>query len=139
MKINKKAKTDIIAIILIIALGIFIYLMIQQPQSTPPTTPPQTDEMTRTGPSTVEPGSTFIITYTVKRTGKWGASIVDSVSGGCQFPAGTQLKTVMLSDEGTTKTIQVTAPQSGTCTFTGNYKFGNEPIKNFQSLIVNIK
>jgi len=88
--------------------------------------------MTRTVPSSVQPNSQFTITYSVSGvSGKWGVSIVDSVSGGCTFPAGTTLKSVLLSDEGTTKTIQVTAPSSGSCIFTGDYKFGTDAIIKF--------
>lgn len=88
--------------------------------------------MTRSVPSTVQLGQQFNVVYTTSASGKWGASIVDSVSGGCKFPDGSsQLKTVMLSAEGNSKTIKVTAPSSGSCTFSGDYKFGTEATKDF--------
>ena len=66
--------------------------------------------LTRSAPSSVQPSSSFNVVYTASGVGgKWGASVVDSVSGGGKFPVGTTLKSVMLSDEGSTKTIKVTA------------------------------
>ncbi len=88
--------------------------------------------MTRSVPSTVQPGQQFNVIYTTTASDKWGASIVDTVSGGCKFPDGSnQLKTVMLSTEGGSKTIKVIAPSSGSCTFSGDYKFGTEVTKDF--------
>ena len=88
------------------------------------------ETMTRTGPSSVNAGNPFSLTYTaVGTSGTWGASIEDSVTGGCTFPSGAATyKTVMLSEDGTTKTITITAPASGSCTFTGDYQFGTFPI-----------
>ena len=95
--------------------------------------------MSRNIPSTVQPGQQFNVVYTASASGKWGASIVDSVSGGCKFPDGSsQLKTVMLSVDGSSKTIKVTAPSSGSCTFSGNYKFGTEATKNFASSTITV-
>jgi len=93
--------------------------------------------MTRTAPTTVTPNSQFDVTYSVSNTGDWGASIVDLVSGGCKFPDGSsEYKSVMLSVDGSTKTIKVTAPSSGSCTFTGDYKFGTDSIINFPTKTV---
>ena len=123
----------LIGIVLVLALG----AMIQKNYS--PFSIFGTETMTRTGPTSVNPGATFNIVYTaIGTSGNFGATIEDLVSGGCQLPAGTQLKTVMLSDEGTIKTIQVTAPASGSCTFTGDYQYGNTSIKTFNDLIVTI-
>ncbi len=95
--------------------------------------------MTRSVSSTASPGQKLSVTYTASASGTWGASIVDSVSGGCKFPDGSsQLKTVMLSADGNSKTIKVTAPSSGSCTFSGDYKFGTEAIKNFLGKTVTI-
>lgn len=97
--------------------------------------------MARSVPSQAEPSETFEIVYSVSgASGKWGASIVDSVTGGCKFPDGSAtLKTVMLSTEGSVKRITVTAPvSSGTCTFSGDYKFGTEATKDFSDSTVNI-
>ncbi len=95
--------------------------------------------MTRSTPSTVSSGQQFSVTYRASASGTWGASVVDSVSGGCKFPDGSsQLKTVMLSADGNSKTIKVTAPSSGSCTFHGDYKFGTESIKNFPDKTVTV-
>lgn len=90
--------------------------------------------VTRSVPSSIQPGSTFSVTYTVSDAPtSWGVSLVDMVSGGCMFPAGNELRTVMLYTDGNTKTISMTAPSSGSCTFTGDYKFGTDNIINFPS------
>ena len=94
--------------------------------------------MTRTGPTTAT--GTFTLTYMVTGTGTWGASIIDTATGGCIFPDGTnQLKTVMLSPDGNSKQITVTAPSSGSCTFTGDYKFETNAIVNFPGKTVTIQ
>lgn len=89
--------------------------------------------MVRSIPSTASPSSSFQVTYTASDiSGNWGASIVDNVLGGCTFPDGSnQLRTVMLSTEGNTKTITVNSPPSGSCTFSGDYKFGEDSIVDF--------
>ncbi len=95
----------------------------------------------RTIPDTANLGSTFSITYTVQQaSGLWGATIVDSVSGGCKFLSGkTRMNEVMISDAGNTRTIIISAPGSaGSCTFTGDYQFGNFPIKNFAAQTITI-
>jgi hypothetical protein len=95
--------------------------------------------MTRTGPTSATPGQSFTITYTATATGTWGASIEDSVSGGCLFPSGSSTyKSVMLSTDGSTKSITITAPSSGTCVFSGNSQFGTDSILNFNPLTVTI-
>jgi len=92
------------------------------------------NSMTRDVPSIVSPGQQFNVIYTASASGNWGASIIDSVNGGCKFPDGSnQLKSVMLSTDGNSKTIKVEAPSSGSCTFSGDYQFGTEAIKNFAS------
>jgi hypothetical protein len=84
----------------------------------------------RSAPSTVSPGQTFSVTYTAVSSGSWGVSIIDELSGGCKFPDGSnELKTVMLNSDGNTKTIQITAPTSGSCLFSGDYKFGTDSVK----------
>ena len=98
--------------------------------------------MTRSIQSTVQPGQKFSVIYSTSASGQWGASIVDSVSGGCKFPDGsTQIKTVMLSVDGGSKTVQITAPSSGSCTFSGDYKFGTEAVRNFpdKTVIISIE
>jgi hypothetical protein len=96
-------------------------------------------EITRSSPTTVNPSTTFTLTYTSTRTGTWGASITDSVTGGCKFPDGTSsYKDVMLSSSGNTRTITITAPSSGSCAFSGDYKFGSESVFTMPSTTVNI-
>jgi len=98
--------------------------------------------LTRNVPSSVQAEQEFQITYSSDAIGKWGVIIVDGVSGGCQFPAGTELKSVMLSNEGNIKIISVSAPSSGSCTFHGDYNFvtseGEEPIISFKDDIIRI-
>lgn len=98
-------------------------------------------EITRSVPSVVSPGQTFTLSYISSGiSGNWGASIQDSVSGGCTFPSGsTTYKTVMLSDDGSTKSIQIIAPQNGTCLFTGgDFKFGIDAIGQMADKVVTI-
>ncbi len=98
--------------------------------------------LTRTPSSTtVNPNSTFTLNYTVTgASGTWGNSIEDNVIGGCSFSSGsTQYKSVMLSEDGNTKSITITAPSSGTlCTFSGSYQFGTLPVVNMPNSVVNI-
>ena len=44
----------------------------------------------------------------------------------------------MLSDDGLTKQITITAPASGSCTFSGNYKYGSFAVNNFANTVVNV-
>ena len=99
-----------------------------------------TETMTRTAPSTVQPGQTFTLTYTaIGVSGMWGATIVESATGGCTFPSGgSTYQSAMLSDDGLTKTVSITAPQSGSCTFSGDYKFGTYQEVAFQNSVVTI-
>ena len=97
------------------------------------------ETMTRTAPSQVSPNQRFTVTYTaIGTSGNWGATIQDSVSGGCQFPAGTTYRDIWISDEGTTRTVTVTAPSSGSCTFSGDYKFGSYSAKSLSGLTVTV-
>ena len=136
MKNKAKAKTQTILIVVAVLLVIgFLF-----GKAGIPFVITGNEVMTRTAPTTVNPSSTFQVTYTVSgATGTWGASIVDAVSGGCKFPDGsTELKTVMLSTDGNTKQVTVTAPSSGSCTFVGDYKFGADPIVEFTDATVTI-
>jgi hypothetical protein len=134
------AKNDGILIFLGIAL-IIAALFYFKPFGTNIFAVTGSETMTRTVPASVERGSSFSLTYTVAgASGSWGASIIDNLAGGCTFPSGgTQYKSVMLSEDGLTKTITIQAPASvGTCTFTGDYKFGNFSIITFPSKTVSI-
>jgi len=94
--------------------------------------------MIRTAPTTAS--GTFQLTYTTSSSDSmWGASIQEAVTGGCTFPSGSaSYKTVMLSEDGLTKQVTITAPSSGSCTFLGDYKFGTDAIIAFPSLTVTI-
>ncbi len=95
--------------------------------------------MTRSVPSTVSPGSSFTITYKISGvSGNYGVSIVDTVSGGCT-PLG-EHKFVIADNANykTSESFTYTAPSSGSCTFSGDYKFGTEAIKNFADKTITI-
>ena len=97
------------------------------------------ETLTRSIPSSITSGQTFQVTYTAGATsGNWGVIIRDTVSGGCLFPAGTSYNGVLLSDEGATRTISVTAPASGTCTFSGQADFGDCAAKTLASASVSV-
>lgn len=98
------------------------------------------EDVERSVPSIVSPGQTFTVSYTATSTsGTWGASLEDSVSGGCTFPSGSNsYKDVLLSDSGNTRTIEVTAPQSGSCTFSGDFKFGTDSIGQMTNSVITI-
>ena len=100
------------------------------------------ETMQRSATTQIEVGNTFDVTYTVQNVqGSWGVSILDEViSGDCSFPEGSELKTVMLSADGNTKTITVQAPNyETTCVFSGDYQFGTNPIENFGTTTVEVK
>lgn len=91
------------------------------------------ERMARSFNSLVDPGATVIVTYIVSGTsGNWGASVIDTLT--CPGIANQEKKFVIISDEGT-KTIQYTLPntEGTTCTFTGNYVFGDKTLFNFNT------
>jgi len=98
------------------------------------------ETMTRTLPTSVEKGATFAATYNIiGASGLFGVSVVDTVSGGCT-PVG-EHKFVIADDYQfvQSQSFTYTAPTTtGTCTFTGDYKFGSYPIKTFTTQTVNI-
>lgn len=99
----------IIAFILI-AVNIGIFAVNQNPTS-----------ITRVMPSSVSPGSSFTVKYTaVGGSGNWGATIEDSVSGGC---TPTNVRVAFISPQAYAPII-FKAPSSGSCTFHGDYEFG---------------
>lgn len=98
------------------------------------------ERITRGYTSINDPGAIVTVTYTASSiSGQWGASIVDNLH--CNTPivlnggwSGDVLKQfVIISDEGSSKTIQYTLPnvEGVTCTFSGNYQFGNKSIITF--------
>lgn len=95
----------------------------------------------REAPDEVSPGEEFEITYKAVNpgTGKWGATIEDEVTGGCDFNGKTEWKQVLLSTEGDTKALTITASNSeGSCTFGGNFKIADLGVQDFQSKTVTI-
>jgi len=134
------AKNSLLMIIIIVLIvGAFFYLQPKVQIDEDEGTQTTLGELQRTIPLEVNPGETFEVTYSSDKTGKWGVIIVDSVSGGCEFPAGTGYKSVMLSDGINSQIVEVTAPSSGSCTFSGDYNFGDDPIKKFEDQTVKIK
>jgi len=131
-------KSEMTVIIILVVAVLLVGMFLQKNYQTFSILGSET--MTRDIPTNINPGSTFTITYTaIGTSGTWGASIIDNVAGGCKFPDGTnQLKTVMLSSDGNTKSVSVTAPSSGTCTFTGDSKFGTNPIVVFSTATTSI-
>lgn len=127
--INKKAASNGLMWIIILAIaGVAIYfIFFNQPVAT--------GELVRTASSIS--GGQFTLSYTVSRTGNWGASVEEIISGGCTISGKTSLKFVMVSDLPNPLTYTVTAPSGSTCTFTGNYQFGSEAIKNMPNLVKN--
>ncbi len=100
------------------------------------------ETMTRNLPNTTFlPNSTFTLTYSViGASGTWGATIQDNITGGCLFPSGkNQYKSVMLSDDGISKSVIISTPNiNGTCMLIGDYQFGSTTIKNFNNIIINV-
>lgn len=99
------------------------------------------EQLSRTVPTQATAGQPFNIVYTASGVlGQWGVSVEDNVAGGCTFASGkNQSRIVMLSDSGTTQTIQVNAPStSSVCQFSGNYAYGTSGIKSLGSQAVQI-
>jgi hypothetical protein len=139
---NKKAKIFaepiwiVISVVAIIILGMFVQKSYDIFSIT------GNELIARGMPSSANLGSTFTVTYQASSvSGNWGVSIEDKITGGCYFiSSGTDtLKTVMLSTGSNPESFQVRAPSSGaTCTFSGNYMFGNKPIKNIPDFTISI-
>lgn len=139
---NKKARIFadpiwvIISVIAVIVVGMFVQ------KSYDIFSISGTEAMQRNMPSSINRGSTFTITYVASSTsGNWGASIEDSVTGGCLFTSTdtASVKLVSLSTDSGIKSVSVRAPNYDTvCTFNGNYLFGNKQIKNFPVSTINV-
>ena len=97
--------------------------------------------MTRNVASTVTGGQTFEVTYTTSGTsGNYGVLIEEDISGGC---TPSHIATGFLgSIVSTFVDIAITAPASGSCTFTGNYQFadavGTQPLVDFSDQTITI-
>lgn len=93
------------------------------------------ETMSRNAPSSVTPGQTFTLTYSaIGTSGSYGASVVDSVSGGCT-PSNLQF---VLTSPATTYQVTMTAPASGTCTIHGDYKYGEFSAKPFTDTVIKV-
>ena len=132
-------RNNIFVIFVIIALVVGAIFYFQPKMQIDGNTQTTFGELKRRVPLEVNPGETFEVTYSSDKTGQWGVIIVDSVSGGCKFPAGIEYKSVMLSNGFNSQIVEVIAPSSGSCTFSGDYNFGSDPIKDFPDQIVKIK
>jgi hypothetical protein len=98
-------------------------------------------ELSRDIPDKAGLEENFSLVYSFSREGKWGASLIDSVSGGCKFSNGKKIiKTVILSQGGQTSQVyEITAPDyPTTCTFVGDYMFGSEDLKNIVDASIEI-
>jgi len=90
-------------------------------------------------PSQVNPGASFQVGYeAVGVSGVWGASVETSIDGGCTINGQTSLKVPLVSDLPNPIIYTAQAPQSGTCTITGDYKFGEFPIALMDPVDINI-
>ncbi len=124
MEKNKKIIGIIGAVVLILILGNQMGLFATSGAS-----------LSRTGPSTVSPGQSFTINYITAGTpsGNWFVAWEDSISGGCT----PSIYQAFLANGGSgSKTFS--APNSGTCTFTGFYQFTDGSKVNFPSKTVTV-
>jgi hypothetical protein len=98
------------------------------------------ETLTRTAPASVQPGSTFALTYTLGGgTPPWTVILDETISGGCVMPnGGDTYRALWLSDDGATKTVNVVAPASGNCVLSGTYVIGNVTSSSFPPLAINI-
>jgi len=93
----------------------------------------------RSVPATAITSSTMQLSYSTNETGLWGASVTDTISGGCTIDGKTSLKFVMMSYLPNPLTYTVTAPASATtCTLSGDYKFAEFAINNFPQATITI-
>lgn len=79
----------------------------------------------------VQPGGTFTVKYSVLNFGSnpFFFSIKDTITGGCTVFGNNEIITTITSPQTETGAITVNAPQSGICTFSGDYKLGsNNPV-----------
>ncbi len=138
-----KNNTGIIVILIIMAIllgvkfGVFDFIITGS------------ETMNRNYPSIVDAGSSVQVTYSVSgASGNWAASVIDNLAN-CkdkngnlipiELPGGwsgkIEKKFVIVSTEGTTvtQTYQIPDYEGMICTFSGNYKFGDKPIKSFST------
>ncbi len=98
------------------------------------------EKVVREFPSEVDAGTNQGIKYVVKgASGKWGVSIIDGLScPGYTIPA---KKIVLISDTGSSLIVfyQLPNKEGLTCTFSGNYKFGDKMVKTFPSQTISTR
>jgi len=124
----------LIAIIALVIIGMFVQ------KNYAPMSISGTETLSRTSSATtVNPSATFILIYTAMGVvSPWGASVTDTISGGCTIDGKTSLKFVMMSYLPNPLTYTVTAPASGSCTLHGDYQYGSFPIQNLPDLTIQI-
>ena len=91
-------------------------------------------------PSEVDAGETLEITYTATGTsGDWASSILDKLI--CENQIIEDKRFIMISDEGTTKIVEYTFPNTEDvdCVLQGDWKFGDKDINNFPTESIHIK
>ena len=93
-------------------------------------------------PLEVNPGENFEIKYIVEPSPSFKvAAIEDTVLGGCTFSGGENVYKTIVFDSGEI-VVKVTAPSSGSCTFSGEYGYAddeNKELKSLPSQIIKIK
>jgi len=126
-------KWMLVLIVGLIVVGMFIQ------KSYEPFVITGSETMERSFDTEVDPGTTLQVTYNViGASGKWGVSVIDTLS--CPGYADQEKKFVMTSDEGTSRIVTYSIPNQYdlVCTFTGDYQFGTEAIKNFATETVTV-
>lgn len=95
------------------------------------------ETMTRTLPTnSVAPGSTFTVRYTaVGTSGDFGVSVQETITGGCSMNG----YKFVLTSPATTYDVTMTAPLTGNCVFSGDYKYGTNAIISFPTGVVNVQ
>lgn len=122
-------------LIIIAIVGIALFAFSGQKQLFAANQPPTS--ITRDVPSEADTNSQFKISYEPNGgSGKWGVSIVDELSGNCEYNGGKEIKQVFLSEG---REITVDTGSEGECTISGNYKINDENPRNFQDDTVRVK
>lgn len=88
----------------------------------------------------VAPSGTFTIKYVVPNpSGAYFFSIRETLTGGCTVSTGgTEIVKTLSSPDIETTTVTINAPASGTCTITGDYMLGSNPLVNFPVATITI-
>ncbi len=97
------------------------------------------ERMTRSMVSPVEPGKTHGVNYKVSGvSGNWAVSIVDTLK--CPGQSDITKRIVMISPGTSLISLWARVPDTETtCTLSGNYQFGDKPIRNFATRTIIVK